>query len=188
MVQQPRRRLEEPRPFGGTHYRQRMRRERVENRPGSNVLRMPDERCIDPVQRLIQRFISPSNSIIPRRVKSCTSRCTAEGRAALLPLDLRRRRQRIGIEIGERCACVEIRPLHVEQGLRHRRRIEEGKSLREGGGPPASGTRRTVCQVSGEADVMIIGHHDPCRTNRPPWRGSPAIKSSSRRSRSALSR
>ena len=58
-IEQPSGRLRDPRLVRPPRDRERVRRERVEDRPASHVLRVADERVIDPPQRLPQRLAAP---------------------------------------------------------------------------------------------------------------------------------
>ena len=59
MIEQPSGRLGNLPLVRPPRHRQRVRRERVEDRPALHIVGFADERIVHPVQRLPQRFASP---------------------------------------------------------------------------------------------------------------------------------
>ena len=133
LAHQPRGRLGDAGRVRMRRHRLRMRRQRIEPRPRCA------RRCGSPVNAAsthpsasVSRAVAAPAAASPRRVTSCTSRCTGEARAVRLPRHQRigrqvvqRRRQVLGFRAGHR---------HVQQEARHRLGRQEGQALQQ---PPA---------------------------------------------------
>ena len=81
LIEQPRGRLGDPRLVRAARDRERVRRERIEDRPSSHVIRIDRERRVDP-SSASRNAAARRSSVIARRAKSCTRRCTTKPLAA----------------------------------------------------------------------------------------------------------
>ena len=160
-IEKPRRRLGDCRLVRVLRNRERVRRERIENRPASHVLRIANERRVHPPQRLPQRLAAPRFAHAPPREILHQSMHGETVLRRLAGLDRRARDERIGEEVGARGARVEALGIagrgDVEQRVGDRLRREKGEAFEQ-----AAGVRRQAVDRGrpgrGEARVVVVAH------------------------------